>query len=74
MLKAFNTLGHEVAMLVDENAKVKEVGAAKRYAEIFNKQSTEAARQFVFIPAHKNKHPVPVWVSYPFLFRRTEKK
>ena len=62
-----------VNMWVGTDGKVKKVEVLHSDAAIFNKPSIEAAKQFVFTPAYKDKQPVAGWVTYPFEFRLHKK-
>jgi TonB family protein len=58
-----------VKMRIDKEGKVNQVVVLKSDAAIFNEPAIEAAKQFIFTPAHVKNEPVAVWVSYPFHFR-----
>jgi protein TonB len=55
-------------MLVDREGKVRKVLVVKSDADIFSEAATDAARQWLFVPAVMNGGPVSVWVTVPFTF------
>ncbi|MGH7449832.1 MAG: energy transducer TonB [bacterium] len=58
-----------VKVWVDNKGNVKKVLVTENSDPIFHQPAIEAARQFVFNPAMKERKPVDVWVTFPFHFR-----
>lgn len=62
-----------VKILVDTAGKAREVTLLKSDAEIFNKPTIDAAKEFEFKPARIKDKPVSVWVSVPFKYKLADK-
>jgi TonB family protein len=56
-------------MLVDREGRVRKVLVVKSDADIFSEAATDAAHQWLFVPAVMNGGPVTVWVTVPFTFK-----
>ena len=58
-----------VKIWVDKEGKPRKAVVQKSDAEIFSQPASEAAMQWMFIPAMMKNGPVAVWVSIPFRFK-----
>ena len=57
-------------LLVGADGRVHDVRVDPHHSVLMlDDAATQAAREFVFIPALVNDHPVAVWVAVPFNFR-----
>lgn len=60
-------------VLVDTAGRPAEIEILKSENEYFDQASITAARQWVFTPAMKDKKPVAVWITLPFMYKLADK-